>query len=177
LNLFTLPNPFDLSSSLLYLIPVTKEQQYQLFGWIILSACVLVALIWCLNEAGLTGVLIRSGQRYLDVKLVQISWLITILALGLPGLALKRYFEGLAWKEHLRNMPAPDIRESARRSKYIKVEDAPPAPPKPVEVSAIPEHQEEFIATCVACGHFFSARKSGETITCPQCGEIIPINS
>jgi hypothetical protein len=111
------------------------------------------------------------------VKLIQISWLITIIVVCLPGLILKRYFEGLAWKEHVRNIPAPDIRESAKRSKYVKTDNVPVAPPKAVELSSIPEQQEEFIATCVACGHFFSAKKSGAEITCPQCGEVIPLNA
>jgi hypothetical protein len=156
---------------------VTKEQHYRAFGWAFFCISIAIALVWCLNESGLTGLLIRLSQHYLDIKLVQISWLITFVVVCVPGLILKRYFEGLAWKEHLKNMPAPDIHESAKRSKYIKLDAAPVAPPKPVEISAIPQHQEEFIATCVACGHFFSAKKSGGEITCPQCGEIIPLNA
>ena len=156
---------------------MTKEQHYQIFGWAFFLTSILIALIWCLNGTGLTGLLIRASQRYLNVRLVQLSWLITIIVICFPGFILKRYFEGLAWKEHVTNMPAPDIRESAKRSKYVKLDDIPAAPPKPVEVSELPKDQEEFIATCIACGHFFSAKKTGAEITCPQCGEIIRLNA
>jgi|GEM_PF-2731255 len=156
---------------------MTKEKHYQVIGWAILCTTVLVALTWCLNETGLAGYLIRIGERLLDVKLVQLSWLVTILSLCLPGYIIKRYFDGLAWAEHMKSQPAPDIRESAKRSKYIKLEDVPSAAPKPVELNSLPKDQEEFIATCVACGHFFSAQKSGGQIKCPQCGETIPLGA
>jgi hypothetical protein len=167
----------ELASFCYNLFSVTKEQHYQAFGWGIFLTTALIAAIWCLNESGLTGYLIRTGERLLHVRLVQISWLITIVVLCLPGYIIKRYFDGLAWKERLRAMPAPNIRESAKRSKYIKLDGVPPPAPTPVEVNALPKGQEEFIATCVACGHFFSARKTGTEIKCPQCGEIIPIGS
>ena len=152
---------------------MTKEQHYLAMGWAILGSAIFVSLVWCLNGTGLTGYLIRTGERFLDVKLVQMSWLLTILVLCLPGYIIKRYFDGLAWKEHLKSMPAPDIRDSARRSKYIKLEDVPMEAPKPVQLSSLPKGQEEFIATCVACGHFFSAQRTGEAVKCPQCGEPI----
>jgi hypothetical protein len=156
---------------------MTKEQHYRVFGWGILGAAIAISLTWCLNETGLTGFILRTGERLLEVKLLQISWLVTIVSLCLPGYIIKRYFDGLAWSEHLRSMPPPDIRESAKRSKYIKLEDVPPVAPRPVELSSLPKEQEEFIATCVACGHFFSARKSGGEIKCPQCGEAIPLGA
>jgi hypothetical protein len=156
---------------------VTKEQQFQAIGWAIFSVTILIATYWCLNEIGLAGFLIRSGERFLEVKLVQISWLITFLVLCLPGYIIKRYCDGLAWKEHLKVMPKPNIRDSAKRSKYIKLDDVPAAAPAPVEVSSLPKGQEEFIATCVGCGHFFSAKKTGSEIKCPQCGETIPLGN
>jgi hypothetical protein len=156
---------------------VTKEQHYQGLGWGIFLLTIVVATSWCLNETGLAGYLIRTGLRLLNVKLVQISWAITFLLLCLPGYAVKRYFDGLAWKEHLNSMPAPNIHESAKRSKYIKLDHVPAAAPTPVEVSSLPKGQEEFIATCVGCGHFFSAKKTGTEIKCPQCGENIPLGA
>ena len=156
---------------------MTKEQQYQAIGWGIFGITIVIATMWCLHESGLAGYLIRTGERLLEIKLVQISWLITFLVLCLPGYIVKRYCDGLAWKEHLSAMPAPNVRESAKRSKYIKVDNIPPPAPTPVEVSSLPKGQEEFIATCVACGHFFSAKKLGSEIKCPQCGETIPLGN
>ena len=154
-----------------------KEKDYQLVGWAIFALTIIIALSWCLNETGLTGWLIRSSEKLLQVRLVQFSWLITIVVICLPGYIAKRYFDNLAWNAHLRNMPQPNIHESAKKSKYIKTEAAPLAQPvKPVELSSLPKEQEEFIATCAQCGHFFSARKTTAGLECPQCGEAIQIN-
>jgi len=110
--------------------------------------------------------------------MVQVSWLITLLVIALPGYMVKRYFDNLAWNEHLKNAPRPNIYESAKKSKYIKLDGAVAAqPPKAVELSALPKDQEEFIATCVHCGHFFSAKKSNIALKCPQCGEAIQLDT
>jgi hypothetical protein len=153
-----------------------KEKEYQLVGWSIFALTMIIALSWCLNETGLTGWLIRSGESLLNVRLVQISWLITVLVICLPGFMAKRYFDNLAWNEHLKSLPQPNPRDSAKRSKYITPDvAAAPQPPKPVELSSLPADQEEFIATCAACGHFFSAKKSNTDLKCPQCGEPIAL--
>ena len=153
-----------------------REKDYQLVGWGVLLLSVILALSWCLNEAGLAGWLISAGEKYLKVRLVQISCLITFIVICLPGYMAKRYFENLAWNEHLKNMPKPDIHESAKKSKYVQVDASVPAPPpRPVEISSLPQDQEEFIATCVSCGHFFSAKKTTSDLQCPQCGEKIQL--
>jgi len=154
-----------------------KAQQYQIIGWACLVFTAAVALHWCLNETGLAGWLIQTGEKLLEVRLVQISWLITFGALCVPGYLAKRYFDEKAWNEQLNSMPAPDIHASAKRSKYIKVDTAPPPAPKTVELSSLPRGQEEFIATCGACGHFFPAKAGNSPLKCPQCGEPIPIGA
>ena len=154
-----------------------KEKEYQLIGWGIFGFTILIAANWCMNESGLTGWLIRTGERLFQIRFVQISWLLTALIICLPGFMVKRYFEGLAWNERMRKAPPPDIYSSAKKSKYISLDQAAPAAPKPVEISSLPKHQEEFIATCASCGHFFSAKKTKGDIKCPQCGEIIPIGA
>ena len=155
-----------------------KEKEYQLIGWAIFALALIVALSWCLNETGLTGWFIALGEKTIQVRLVQISWLITILAIALPGYMAKRYFDNLAWNEHLKNYPPPNIHESAKKSKYIQLNPVAAAQPaKPVEVSSLPAGQEEFIATCVQCGHFFSAKKSNTALKCPQCGEPIQLDT
>ena len=151
-----------------------KENEYRWIGWTIFLLSIVIALSWCLNETGLTGWFIRTSQKLLNVRLVQISWLLTGLVVCLPGYLAKRYFDNIAWNEHLKNQPKPDKRESAKRSKYVQLDPAEAAaPPKPVELSSLPKDQEEFIATCAACGHFFSAKKSHDDLQCPQCGEKI----
>ena len=154
-----------------------KEQEYQFVGWGIFGLAILIASIWCLNESGLTGFLIRSGHRLFNVRLIQISWLITVLVVCLPGFIAKRYFDGLAWNERMRKAPPPDIYTSAKKSKYVSLDQAAPQAPKPVEISSLPKHQEEFIATCASCGHFFSAKKTNTDLKCPQCGEIIQLGA
>jgi hypothetical protein len=152
-----------------------KEKEYQLVGWAIFLVTVIIALSWCLNESGLTGWLIRASEKLIEVRLVQISWLITIILICLPGYMAKRYFDNLAWNEHIKHMPRPNIHESAKRSKYIQVDSPPPS--KPVELGSLPKNLEEFILTCVHCGHFFSAKKSEEELKCPQCGESIQLET
>ncbi len=156
-----------------------KEQEYQLVGWAVFAVTIIIALAWCLNETGLTGWLIRNSESFLQVRLVQVSWLITILIVCLPGFMAKRYFENLAWNEHLKKMPKPNVQDSAKKSKYIAAElnVMQQAPPKPVEISSLPQEQEEFIATCAKCGHFFSAKKTNADLKCPQCGEAIELGT
>ena len=154
-----------------------KEQYYRLLGWGCLAITVVIAGGWCLNHSGLVGVLIRISVKLIDVELVQISCLITILLIVFPGYVMKRYLDGLAWNLHLKSLPPPDIRESAKRSKYVKIDDARPAPPKVVQVSELPKEQNEFIATCPACGHFFPATKDSNELRCPNCGESIPLTT
>lgn len=153
-----------------------KENHYRILGWVVFGLSIIVTLSWCVNETGLTGWLIRTGEKLLEVRLVQISWLITVLVVSLPGFIAKRYFDNLAWNERVKSMPAPNIHESAKKSKYIKLDAAPaPQPARPVELSSLPKEQEEFIATCAQCGHFFSAKKSNTALKCPQCGEAIQL--
>jgi hypothetical protein len=154
-----------------------KEKEYQIIGWAIFGVTLIVAFSWCFNESGLTGWLIATGEKLIQIRMVQISWLITLLVIGLPGYVVKRYFDNLAWNEHLKSYPAPNIHESAKKSKYIKLDAAVATQPaRPVELSSLPKEQEEFIATCVHCGHFFSAKKSSIALKCPQCGETIQLD-
>jgi hypothetical protein len=44
-----------------------------------------------------------------------------------------------------------------------------------VKLDEVAKGQEEFIATCPACGNFFSAKKGGGPIKCASCGEPVPI--
>src|SRR5207249_8857542 len=107
----------------------------------------------------------------------QPSCLATFFVVIFPGYIIKRYCDERAWNLHLSALPPPDVRESAKKSKYINLDDAaPPPPPQPVQVSSIPESQAEFIATCGACGHLFSARKDIKSLQCPNCGENIPLS-
>ncbi len=154
-----------------------KEQHYRLIGWGCLAITVLITGGWCLNHSGLVGFLMHISLKLFDIELIQISCLITILLIVFPGYLIKRYFDGLAWDLHLKSLPPPDIRESARRSKYIKTDDVPPAPPKPVQLSELPSEQKEFIATCTACGHFFPATKELKDLRCPNCGETLPLTT
>jgi hypothetical protein len=156
---------------------IMKEKEYQFIGLGIFGFTLLIAFIWCSNESGLTGLLLRASQKLFDARLLQLSWLITVLVVCLPGFIAKRYFDGLAWNERMKQAPRPNIYESAKKSKYISVEQATPQAPKPVEMSSLPKNQEEFIATCVSCGHFFSAKKTNADLKCPQCGETIPIGA
>jgi hypothetical protein len=157
--------------------PNMSEGSYRLIAWGCLLIAVALAFGWCITETGPAGWMMDSSERFLDTRLVQVSWLITFLIVALPGYMLKRYFDGLAWSAHLKSLPPPDLRESAKRSKYVKLEAAPPPlqPAAPVNVSELPKGQEEFIATCPGCGSFFPATKSAEAVKCPNCGEALPI--
>jgi hypothetical protein len=153
-----------------------KEEYYRILGWGCLLITLIIALSWGFNEKGLAGWLMDTSERYLKTRLTQISWLITFLVLGLPGLMAKRFFDGLAWDVHLKNLPPPDIRKSAKKSKYIKLDTASAAapPPPPVKTADLPAHQDEFVLTCPGCGNFFPAKK-GAVAKCPNCGEVVPI--
>ena len=152
-----------------------NENTYRYLGWSVLVVTVALSLVWCINGTGLAGWLMDHSERWTEHRLTQISCLLTFVTLCLPGYMAKQYFEGLAWQAHLKNIPPPDVQESAKRSKYINIESAPPPAPKPVEVSSLPKGQDEFIATCAACGHYFPAKKSPAGLKCPNCGEAIPI--
>jgi len=143
-------------------------------GWGCLVITIAIAGGWCLNHSGLVGLLMRASLKLVDTELVQISCLIAILLIVFPGYVMKRYFDGIAWDMHLKSIPPPDVRESAKRSKYVKIDGTPPAELKPVQVSDLPKEQKEFIATCTACGHLFPATRDSKDLRCPNCGESIP---
>lgn len=155
-----------------------SEDQYRAVGWGIFVISIAVALGWCLTESALTAKFLVWSEKLLNVRLKQTSCLFTFLILVLPGYILKRYCEGLAWNAHLRTLPPPDVHDSAKKSKYVTpAVDAPPPVPKPVELSSLPENQAEFIATCAACGHLFSAKRDSKSLQCPNCGENIPLQT
>jgi hypothetical protein len=153
-----------------------KEQQYTFLGWSILILSGATALLWCLSEGGLTGWFITKGQQLLNVRLNQISCLLTIATLCLPAYIVKNYFDALAWKKHVSDLPPPDVYASAKRSKYVQRDQAPPPPqPKPIEITNLPKGQQEFIATCPSCGNFFPAQTNAGDLKCPSCGEAVPL--
>ena len=153
-----------------------SEQQYKGIGWVIFVLTLVLAAYWCMNQSGPAGFLIDLTEKATGHQLVQISWLITFALIGIPGWVIKSYFEGLAWNEHLKKLPPPDARESARRSRYVQPgADVPPVPPKPVKLDNVPKGQQEFIATCPSCGNFFSAKKTIGPLKCPSCGEVVPV--
>jgi hypothetical protein len=152
-----------------------SEGMYRIIGWGIFLALVGLAVFWGATHSGLAGFFMDMSKKLADgAELTQISWGLTLAILGFPGWMIKNYFEGLAWNVHVKNLPPPDPRESARRSKYIQVDNLPPVPPKPVTLTNLPEGQEEFIATCPACGNFFSAKKGVKDLKCSSCGESVP---
>ncbi|HSE43030.1 MAG TPA: hypothetical protein VLH08_19880 [Acidobacteriota bacterium] len=152
-----------------------QEQQYKIVGWSIFGASIALAAYWCLNEKGLTGWLIDLSKETAGQRLTLISWIVTILVVVLPGYILKNYFMAMAWNAHVDSLPPPDRSESARRSKYIKDDVvAPLAPANPVRLTNLPPGQQEFIATCPACGNLFPAKKNTPDLKCPQCGEQVP---
>jgi hypothetical protein len=152
------------------------SKNYQHLGWVIFLATILLALYWCLNQSGPAGWLMSLSERLFDARLVQISWGLTLLIVGLPGYLVKNYLEQKGWEEHLKSLPPPNIHESAKRSKYIKIEGAAAAAPQaaPVREKELPVGQEEYIATCGACGNLFPAKKDGKEKKCPSCGELMP---
>ena len=152
-----------------------SEHHYKAIGWTLFVLTIGLALYQCLNQIGVAGFLINLTEKATGQRLTQLSWLITFGVMCVPGWMLKNYFEGLAWNAHVKNLPPPDIRESAKKSKYVRAGDVPPAPPKPVKLDNVAKGQEEFIATCPACGNFFSAKKTIGPTKCPNCGEVVPI--
>jgi hypothetical protein len=157
-----------------------KEQHYRIIGWSCFILFILVALYMILNNNGLAGWLGNLFQGLIGVRLTTISAVLTVLVIGLPGYMLKNYFEGLAWNAHVEALPPPDPLESAKRSKYVKAEAgssiAPLAPAKPVILTNVPKTQQEFVATCPACGKLFPAKRDQAEIKCPQCGETVPMS-
>jgi len=151
-----------------------KEDGYRYLGWSVLIATILVALMWCIDGTGLALTYTKLIEKVTKQHLSQMGCLLSFVTLCLPGYIAKQYCERLAWQAHLDTLPPPDIHEAAKKSKYIQVKNAPPPAPKPVETSSLPKGQEEFIATCSACGHLFPAKRSTKELKCPNCGEIIP---
>ncbi|PWT90478.1 MAG: hypothetical protein C5B54_07095 [Acidobacteria bacterium] len=152
-----------------------NEQHYKILGWFCFLVSLVVALLWSYNHSGLAGVLLNISDQIFKTQLVQITWVITFAAVCLPGWWLKNYFEAKAWDVHVKNLPPPDIRDSAKRSKYVKVDHLPPPPSKPVVLDSLPEGQQEFVATCPACGNLFSANRTQKDLKCPNCGEAVPL--
>jgi hypothetical protein len=155
-----------------------KEQHYRIIGWSCFIAFLLLALYWILNNNGLAGWLTHLFQNMIGARLGTISAVLTVIVVGLPGYMLKNYFEGLAWNARVETMPPPDRQESAKRSKYVKAEAgssfAPLAPAKPILLTNVSPTQQEFVATCPACGKLFPAKRDQAEIKCPQCGEPVP---
>ena len=153
-----------------------KEQEYTFIGWGILVMSAIVALWWCISEKGLTGWFIAKGLELLNVRLNQISCLLTLGTVCLPAYIIKKYFDALGWKKHVSDLPAPDVYASAKKSKYVQRDQAlPPQQPRPIEVTNLPKGQEEFIATCPSCGNFFPAQANAVDLKCPTCGEAVPL--
>jgi len=153
-----------------------SEGQYRILGWFFLVGSIALSLLWCIKQSGPAGWMMSMSEKYLSVRLVQFSCLFTFVLFVLPAYILKRYMDALAWNAHVEKLPPPDVQESARRSKYIQVDPAAaPVVPKPVNTAALPKDQEEFIATCTACGNLFSARRETKRTQCPNCGEILKL--
>jgi len=152
------------------------QGQYKFIGSACLIAAAALAFYWSYTHTGLAAFFLDLSKSLFDTELVQFSWVFTFLILCVPGYYLKRYFDNKAWDLHVASLPPPDKRDSAKRSKYVQMDAAmPPAPPKPVEMNALPQGQAEFIATCPGCGHLFSARRDIKDLRCPACGDPIPV--
>jgi hypothetical protein len=153
-----------------------ESKNYQLLGWVIFLSAIILAIYWCTNQSGPAGWFLSLSEKLFDTKLVQISWGLTLLIVGFPGYLVKKYLDQKAHEEYLKSLPPPNIQESAKRSKYIKLEGAAaaaPAAPR-VKESELPGGQEEYVATCPACGNLFPAKRDGKEKKCPSCGEAIP---
>ena len=154
-----------------------KEQHCRIIGWSCFIGFILVGLYWVLNNNGLAGWFGNLFERIIGARLGTISAILTVVIVGFPGYLLRNYFEGLAWNAHIETLPPPDPMESAKRSKYVKAEAgssfAPLAPAKPILLTNVAQTQQEFVATCPACGKLFPAKREAE-IKCPQCGETVP---
>ncbi len=159
-----------------------KEGSYRFIGWLIFICSLALAAYWCATRGGPMQYLLQFSEKVFKTDLIQISWILTFLLIAGPGYLIRNFFEGLAWNAHVRDLPPPDIQESARRSKYIKAEDvaaaAAAAPArKAVKLENLPEGQEEFVASCPACGQFFSATRGAKDLKCPHCGEAVPLET
>jgi hypothetical protein len=151
-----------------------ESKNYQLLGWLIFLSAILLALYWCMNQSGPAGWFLSLSEKLFDTRLVQISWGLTLLIVGLPAYLVKKFLDEKGWQEHLKTLPPPNVHESAKRSKYIKLDGAAAAaaPVAAVKEAELPSNQEEYIATCTACGHLFPAKRSQEK-KCPSCGEVV----
>ena len=154
-----------------------KAEYLRAVGWLCLGITVIIAYSWSSNESGFAGWFIGTSEKLFGVRLVQIGWLLTFILLCLPGYIAKRYFDALAWNKHFESMPKPDIRDSAKRSKYVKVDEVTVRAATPVTLADVPKDQQEFIATCAGCGHLFPAKRvtSSVAIKCPNCGESVKL--
>lgn len=151
-----------------------NEGQYRTTGWMVFLAFLGIAFYMCWTHTLLMGFFLNLSMSLTGNELIQISWLLTFVAIGLPGYMIRNSFEQKAWQAHLDAMPKADPRESARRSKYIEVPAT--AAPKAVDLSSLPQAQEEFILTCPVCGNLFSAKRGETSVKCPSCGEAVPLN-
>jgi hypothetical protein len=152
-----------------------NEGQYRGTGWAIFIVFLLIPLYMCWTHTLVMRFFLNLTLSLTDNELVQISWLLTFAVFALPGLMTKNYFVQKSWDAHVAALPKPDARDSAKRSKYVSLGNVPLSAPKPVDISGIPQGQEEFIVTCGACGHLFSARRGQKSLKCPSCDEPIPI--
>lgn len=151
------------------------EKQYKGVGYGIFGLCLLIALYWCYNGSGLYAYFLDWSFRLFDTGLPQISGVVTFAVIGLPAFLVKRYFEHKAWDAHVAALPKADPRQSAKRSKYVRTDNLPPGVPQAVDLTSLPEGQQEFIVTCGACGHLFSGKKGVKELKCPSCGEPTPV--
>lgn len=155
-----------------------KEQHYRIIGWSFFIAFILLALYWILNNSGLARWLGNLFESIIGARLGTISAVLTVIIVGFPGYILKNYFEGLAWNAHVEALPPPDRSESAKRSKYVKADVGSSigslAPAKPIILTNVAPTQQEFVATCTACGKLFPAKRDQTELKCPQCGETVP---
>jgi len=104
-----------------------SEQGYKAIGWGILLLTALLATYWCMNEAGLAGFLLNTSESM--TAPVGSNQLASDLCDRVhSGWIIKNYFEGLAWNAHVASLP-PRISGICRKSKYVRVEDVPLAPP------------------------------------------------
>jgi hypothetical protein len=151
-----------------------KAEHYRALGWIIFGLTLILALHWCLSGTGLAGWLMDRMESATGSRLTMICWVITVAIVGFPGYLARNYFEKLAWDAHVKTLPKPNRSESARRSKYIQTDAAAAPAPKIVPLAELPKGQQEYIATCPACGNFFSAKADDPDAKCPNCGEALP---
>lgn len=152
-----------------------NEGQYRTTGWVIFLCFLAVAFYMCWTHTMIMAFFLDLSMRLTDNELVQVSWLLTFAVLGLPGYMIKNSFEHKAWDAHVAAMPKANVRESLKKSKYVSSDNISAAPIQAVDLSSLPEGQEEFIVTCQSCGHLFSAKKDQKDLKCPSCGEPVPV--